>query len=85
MELAAFNIQVNAVAPCMVKTDFSKPFWLNPAIHDQIVKTIPMGRIPEPVEIAHPTLFSVPKGQFHNRSHPARRWRGLCRLTDKKN
>ena len=62
MELAAFNIQVNAVAPCMVKTDFSKPFWSNPAIHDQIVKTIPMGRIPEPVEIAHPTLFLCSEG-----------------------
>jgi 2-deoxy-D-gluconate 3-dehydrogenase len=26
-ELAAFNIQVNAVAPGTVRTDFSKPFW----------------------------------------------------------
>ena len=31
-ELAAFNIQVNAVAPGMVRTDFSKPFWSTPAI-----------------------------------------------------
>jgi len=61
-ELAAFNIQVNARAPCMVKTDFSKPFWSNPDIHDQIVKTIPMGRIPEPIEIAHPTLFLCSEG-----------------------
>ncbi len=62
MELAAFNIQVNAVAPCMVKTDFSKMFWSNKEAHDQIVKNVPLGRIPDPIEIAHPTLFLCSKG-----------------------
>lgn len=56
-ELAPFNIQVNAIAPCMVRTTFSQPFWSNPEIHDQIVKTIPLGRIAEPADVAHPTLF----------------------------
>ncbi len=56
-ELAAFNIQVNAVAPCMVRTKFSEPFWSNAEIHDQIIKTIPMGRIAEPEDVVHPTLF----------------------------
>lgn len=56
-ELAAFNIQVNAVAPCMVRTKFSEPFWSNKEIHDQIIKTIPMGRIAEPEDVVHPTLF----------------------------
>ncbi|MBW2409940.1 MAG: SDR family oxidoreductase [Deltaproteobacteria bacterium] len=56
-ELAAFNIQVNAVAPCMVRTKFSEPFWSNTEIHDQIIKTIPMGRIAEPADVVHPTLF----------------------------
>ena len=56
-ELAAFNIQVNAVAPCMVRTKFSEPFWSNTEIHDQIIKTIPMGRIAEPEDVVHPTLF----------------------------
>ncbi|MCP4681131.1 MAG: SDR family oxidoreductase [Desulfobacterales bacterium] len=62
MELAPFNIQVNAVAPCMVKTDFSKMFWSNKEAHDQIVKAVPLGRIPDPIEIAHPTLFLCSKG-----------------------
>ena len=62
MELAAFNIQVNAVAPCMVKTDFSKFFWSNEGIHNEIVKTIPLGRIPDPIDIAHPTLFLCSEG-----------------------
>jgi len=56
-ELAAFNIQVNAVAPCMVRTKFSEPFWSNEEFYDQIVKAIPMGRIAEPTEVAWPVLF----------------------------
>jgi len=56
-ELAPFNIQANAVAPCMVRTKFSEPFWSNPDIYAQIVKTIPLGRIAEPADVAHPALF----------------------------
>jgi NAD(P)-dependent dehydrogenase (short-subunit alcohol dehydrogenase family) len=56
-ELAPFNIQVNAVAPAMVRTDFSKPFWSNKDIQDFVVKGIPMGRIAEPIEVVHPVLF----------------------------
>jgi 2-deoxy-D-gluconate 3-dehydrogenase len=60
-ELASFNIQVNAVAPCMVRTKFSEPFWSNPELHDQIVKTIPSGRIAEPADVAAPVLFLCSK------------------------
>ncbi len=57
LELAPFNIQVNAVAPSMVRTKFSQPFWSNEDLYDQIVHAIPLGRIAEPIEVAHPTLF----------------------------
>ena len=56
-ELAPFNIQVNAVAPGMVRTKFSEPFWSNNEIYEQIVKTIPAGRIAEPADVALPVLF----------------------------
>ncbi|MBU0513733.1 MAG: SDR family oxidoreductase [Proteobacteria bacterium] len=56
-ELASDNIQVNAVAPAMVKTDFSKPFWGNPALHDELVKKIPLGRLAESIDVVHPILF----------------------------
>lgn len=56
-ELALFNIQVNAVAPSMVKTDFSKPFWSNSDILNEIEKNIPMGRIAEIKDIVSPVLF----------------------------
>jgi len=61
-ELAPFNIQVNAVAPSMVKTKFSEPFWSNKDIYDQIVKAIPLGRIADPIDVAHPTLFLCSEG-----------------------
>jgi 2-deoxy-D-gluconate 3-dehydrogenase len=56
-ELAEFNVQVNAVAPAMIRTDFSKPFWSNKNICGQITKLIPMERIGEPIEVVHPVLF----------------------------
>jgi 2-deoxy-D-gluconate 3-dehydrogenase len=56
-ELAPFNIQVNAVAPTMVRTKFSQPFWSNEEFYEQIVKAIPMGRIAEPADVAWPVLF----------------------------
>jgi 2-deoxy-D-gluconate 3-dehydrogenase len=61
-ELAPFNIQVNAVAPCMVRTGFSKPFWSNEDMLKEIVKAIPMGRIAETVDVVHPALFLCSEG-----------------------
>lgn len=56
-ELASFNIRVNAVAPAMVRTEFSKPFWSNKDIADHVVRGIPLGRIAEPLDVVHPVLF----------------------------
>jgi 2-deoxy-D-gluconate 3-dehydrogenase len=56
-ELAPFNVQVNAVAPGMVRTKFSQPFWSNEELYEQIVKAIPMGIIAEPTDVAWPVLF----------------------------
>jgi NAD(P)-dependent dehydrogenase (short-subunit alcohol dehydrogenase family) len=46
----------------MVRTAFSEPFWSNKDLHDVIVKTIPLGRIAEPIDIAHPVLFLCSSG-----------------------
>ncbi len=56
-ELAAYNIQVNAVAPCMVRTDFSKPFWSDPERCRQAESRIPFGRIAEPDDVVPAVLF----------------------------
>lgn len=57
LELSPYNIQVNAVAPGMVRTDFSRPFWSNEEILAQAVKAIPLGRIAEPADVVNLVLF----------------------------
>jgi len=61
-ELAGQGVRVNAVAPAMVKTGFSKPFWGDPNLHAEIVKTIPLGRLAEPEDVVHPALFLCSPG-----------------------
>ena len=51
-ELAADNIQVNAIAPGFVKTKFSRVLWSTPAINEQLVKAVPQRRMAEPEELA---------------------------------
>jgi NAD(P)-dependent dehydrogenase (short-subunit alcohol dehydrogenase family) len=61
-ELAGFNIQVNAVAPAMVQTKFSEPFWSNDELLAHITKTIPMGRIAQIEDVVRPVLFLASQG-----------------------
>jgi NAD(P)-dependent dehydrogenase (short-subunit alcohol dehydrogenase family) len=56
-ELAADNIQVNAIAPGFVKTKFSSVLWQTEAINEAILGTIPKGRMAEPQEIAGLALY----------------------------
>lgn len=57
VELAQDHITVNSVAPCVVRTKFSQPFWENESLLQQITKTIPMGRIAEPNDVVGTVLF----------------------------
>ena len=56
-ELAAQNIQVNAVAPGFVKTKFSAAIWSNPALNDATLAAIPQQRMAAPEEIAGTVLY----------------------------
>jgi 3-oxoacyl-[acyl-carrier protein] reductase len=56
-ELASAGIYVNSVAPGWVDTDMSKPALDDPKSGDQIRRTIPLGRVGKPEEIAAPVLF----------------------------
>lgn len=56
-ELAPFGIRVNAVAPGMVETEFSKPFWGNEAILQELLKTIPLGRIAKVDDVVEMVSF----------------------------
>ena len=57
MELAADNIQVNAIAPGFVKTQFSSVLWQTEALNEAILRAIPQGRMAEPEEIAALALY----------------------------
>lgn len=56
-EVAVDNIQVNAIAPGFVRTRFSQVLWATPEIHDELVKSVPQGRMGEPDEIAGAAVF----------------------------
>lgn len=57
MELGGDNIQVNAIAPGLVKTKFAEAIWGNEDMHDIIVQRTPARRIGEPDDIAGLALF----------------------------
>ena len=56
-ELAPDHINVNAVAPSVVRTKFSQPFWSNESILNEMLKTVPMGRIAETRDVVGAVLF----------------------------
>jgi 2-deoxy-D-gluconate 3-dehydrogenase len=57
VELAPDHIQVNAVAPSVVRTQFSQPFWSNESILQEILRTIPAGRVAETDDVVGAVLF----------------------------
>ncbi len=56
-ELGSKNIQVNTLAPGLIKTDFSKALWENEETYNQIVKTIPQGKMGAPEDVSGMALY----------------------------
>ena len=56
-ELGVYNINVNSVAPGWVSTDMSYDVLRIPRHMEEVVKGIPLGRIPTGEDIAGPILF----------------------------
>jgi len=56
-ELGPDNIQVNAIAPGLVKTRFAQVLHETPQIRRAIERSTPLGRIAEPDEIAGAALY----------------------------
>jgi NAD(P)-dependent dehydrogenase (short-subunit alcohol dehydrogenase family) len=57
VELAKYNIRVNAIAPYMVKTKFSQPLWSDPETLKELESEIPLGRLAETSDIIGAVLF----------------------------
>lgn len=54
-ELASRNVNVNAIAPGFIETDMTAK--LPADVREQLLKTIPVGRLAQPVEVAKAALF----------------------------
>lgn len=57
LEWAADNIRVNAVAPTYVKTDLTAPLFSSPEMVKTVMAHTPLGRLPEPQDIAAAIVF----------------------------
>jgi NAD(P)-dependent dehydrogenase (short-subunit alcohol dehydrogenase family) len=57
LEWAADNIRVNAVAPTFVRTEFTTPIFTNAELTARVMQHTPLGRLPEPVEIAAAIVY----------------------------
>ncbi|MBP0443814.1 SDR family oxidoreductase [Roseomonas sp. SSH11] len=59
------NIRANCIAPGLVRTDFAKALWEDPAILRKRTRDTPLQRIGEPDEIAGAAVFlASPAGSF---------------------
>lgn len=61
VELAPYNIQVNAIAPGWIETDMTAPVKTMPAMHDEIMLRTPAGRWGQTEEIAGTAIFLASK------------------------
>jgi len=57
LELAAFGIRVNALAPGIVKTEFNAAFWKEPEMEKRSAGMVPLKRLAECEDIAQAALF----------------------------
>jgi NAD(P)-dependent dehydrogenase (short-subunit alcohol dehydrogenase family) len=64
-EFGPSNVRVNCIAPGLIKTDFAKALWDDPATLERSTSTAPLKRIGTPDEIAGAAVFlASPAGSF---------------------
>ncbi len=57
LEMGPYNVRVNAIAPRIVKTDFSKALWTNEKLMEREFKFTPLKCVATPEEIAQTALY----------------------------
>jgi 3-oxoacyl-[acyl-carrier protein] reductase len=65
LELAAFGINVNSVAPGWVETEMTADALSDKPQFESIIKSIPLGRVAAPEEIAGPIVFLCSEWASH--------------------
>jgi len=61
VEFGVDNVRVNCIAPGLIKTDFARALWDNPATLKASNERTPLGRIGTPDEIAGAAVFLASK------------------------
>jgi NAD(P)-dependent dehydrogenase (short-subunit alcohol dehydrogenase family) len=57
IELAPADIRVNAIAPTIVETPMTAPFFEDPAYRAFAMATIPLGRVAQPEDVAEAAVY----------------------------
>jgi 3-oxoacyl-[acyl-carrier protein] reductase len=57
LELGAYNIRANGVAPAWIYSDMTYEHLGKEGVEEEILKTIPLGRIGNPEDVANLCLF----------------------------
>jgi NAD(P)-dependent dehydrogenase (short-subunit alcohol dehydrogenase family) len=57
LEWAADSVRVNAVAPTFVRTELTVPIFSSPELEQRVMQHTPLGRLPEPEEIAAAIVY----------------------------
>jgi dehydrogenase/reductase SDR family protein 4 len=69
MEMGPYNVRVNAIAPRIVKTDFSKALWTNEKLMDREFKLTPLKVVASPEEIAQTALYLASSASNYMTGH----------------
>ena len=65
IEWGSKNVRVNCLAPGVIKTDFAKALYENPAIATHVLKQYPLGRFGEVDDVAGvAVMLAAPAGAF---------------------
>jgi 2-deoxy-D-gluconate 3-dehydrogenase len=64
-EWVGYNIQVNALEPGFVQTEFTRPLWGDPYRADWFKGFIPTGRLAKPDELVGPALLLVSRASSY--------------------
>ena len=64
LEWGKQGVRVNTIAPGLVKTDFAKALWDDPATLKSVLAASPLGRIGDPRDIAGAAVFLASKAGY---------------------
>ena len=69
LELGPSNVRVNAIAPRIVKTDFSKALWTNDKLMEMEFKFTPLKCVATPEEMAQAVLYLASSASNYMTGH----------------